>query len=492
MPYPDSKTSPWHHQIECWERAKDSPGFYVAHEMGAGKSKVAVDFCNGINAEKVLIICPKKVIGVWPAQFQTHSKTNYKILAEENGSIPKNAEKIKSFLSKAEGCPLAVVLNYERFWKSPIGPTHNSLNRITDLGLLSKVKWDLLIADEAHRIKKPGGLASWGMTRLANRIPRRLFLSGTPMPHSPLDLYAQFRALDPSIFGTKYSTFKARYCIMGGFENRQVIEYQNLDELHQKFYSIAHRVTIEEAVDLPEYHDVPLSVDLCPKAKKIYMQLERELIAECDNGQISTDNVLTKLLRLAQIAGGILRLDDGRVETIDTSKTDMAMEIIKDLPPNEPVVIFARFRPELKRMQAELTGIGRTVGEISGRTKNPDDLVGGAWTAGINNTLLVQIAAGGEGLDFTVSKYCIYLSKGYSNGQIKQSRARIHRPGQKRTVTYFNINARGTVDARIDQAIRFKNKITNSVLDIKDIVLNSLKETPDAEYREVDEVCETV
>jgi SNF2 family DNA or RNA helicase len=279
---------------------------------------------------------------------------------------------------------------------------------------------------------------------------------------------------------------------MGGFENRQVIEYQNLDELHTKFYSIAHRVTIEEAVDLPEYNDVPLSVDLCPKAKKIYMQLERELIAECDNGQISTDNVLTKLLRLAQIAGGILRLDDGRVETIDTSKTDMAMEIIKDLPPTEPVVIFARFRPELKRMQEELTGIGRTVGEISGRTKSPDDLVGGVWTANSNNTLLVQIAAGGEGLDFTVSKYCIYLSKGYSNGQIKQSRARIHRPGQKRTVTYFNINAKGTVDVRIDQAIRFKNKITNSVLDIKDIVLNSLKEMPDAEHGEVDEVCEAV
>lgn len=489
MAYPESKTAPWNHQIECWERAKDLPSFYVAHEMGAGKSKVAVDYCNGIGAKKVLIVCPKKVIGVWPAQFQRHSKTPYRILAQENGSIAKSAENIKQFISSYERfSPIAIVLNYERFWRSPIGPTYNARNRIIDGGVLSKIEWDLLIVDEAHRVKSPGGPTSWGMTRLAQRFPRKLFLSGTPMPHSPEDIYAQFRALAPEIFGRKFTAFRNRYCVMGGFEGRQVIQYKNLDELHAKFYSIAHRVTIEEAVDLPEGNDVSIDVDLSPKAKKIYMQLEREFIAECENGEITADNSLTKLLRLAQIAGGHMKLDNGSHEYIDSSKIDMAAEIIKDLPENEPVVIFARFSSEIKRLKEIITGLGRTAGEVSGKCKMPEDIVGGTWTAQKNNTLLVQIAAGGEGLDFTVARYCIYLSKGYSLGQVKQSKARVHRPGQNRKHTFYHINAKGTVDVRIERAIKTKQTITDSVLDIKDIIMGEYN----AGYGEVDALREAV
>jgi SNF2 family DNA or RNA helicase len=456
--------------------------------MGAGKSKVAVDYCNGINAKKVLIICPKKVISVWPSQFNKHSHARFRLLAKENGSIASQSEEIKKFISTYENYGgVAVVLNYERFWRAPLGPSYNERNRMVDIGLLSKIQWDLLIADEAHRIKAPNGQAAWGMARLAQRVPRRLFLSGTPMPHSPLDIYSQFRALAPEVFGRKYTAFKMNYCIMGGFENRQVVAFKNLEDLHNKFYSIAHRVTIEEAVDLPEFNDVNIDVDLSPKAKKIYSQLEREFIAECENGEITADNSLTKLLRLAQIAGGNLKLDSGREEIIDSGKIDTAAEIIQDLPPDEPVVVFARFRSEIERMKQAVTGLGRKPGEITG---SQNDLK--KWGAGEIDTVVVQIQACGEGIDLTRSRYCIYLSKGYSLGQVMQSRARVHRPGQSRKVTYYHINAKGTVDVLIERAIKTKQKITNDVLDIKDIVLNELKEECHVGHRETDEIREAV
>lgn len=630
MPYPESKTVPWRHQVECWERAKDLPAFYVAHEMGCisgdakikydrvkitrtttlsefyeifnrtkrfhpeipifvkslcdgilklnrvvavikkgikktvtislesgksirltpdhellpenkswtqawyfsvgdsiatdgvflpkfekiisieesdetavydfvmqdpyrnfsvngiivhncGKSKVAVDYCNGIGAKKVLIICPKKVIGVWQTQFACHSKTLYRVLAQENGSVTKHAEEIKRFISMFEKfSPIAVVLNYERFWRSPIGSSHNQMNRALGMGTLANTNWDLLIADECHHLKSIGGSASWGMTRLARRIPRRLFLSGTPMPRSPLDIYSQFRALAPDIFGKKFTAFRNRYCVMGGFENRQVIQYKNLDELHEKFYSIAHRVTIEEAVDLPEYNDIEIECDLSPKAKKIYMQLEREFIAECENGEITADNSLTKLLRLAQITGGHMKLDNGTNEFIDSSKIDIAAEIIEGLPIDEPVVVFARFRSEIARLKEIVTGLGRKPGEITGSI---NDLK--RWDAGEIDTVLVQIQAGGEGIDLTRARYCIYLSKGFSLGQVMQSRARVHRPGQNRKVTYYNINARGTVDVRIDRAIKSKQRITDSVL-------NAILGEHHVGHGQTDEICEAL
>ena len=65
--------------------------------------------------------------------------------------------------------------------------------------------------DESHRLKSPSGKISRFASQLSDRSRRRLALSGTPMPHSPLDIYAQYRALDKSVFGVHHQQFKNRY-----------------------------------------------------------------------------------------------------------------------------------------------------------------------------------------------------------------------------------------------------------------------------------------
>src|SRR5207302_255726 len=84
---------------------------------------------------------------------------------------------------------LAFVLNYDSAWRSPFAEW------------ALKQKWDLVVADEIHRCKAPGGKASRFLARLGKAARFRLGLSGTPMPHSPLDVYAYYRFLDPRIFG---------------------------------------------------------------------------------------------------------------------------------------------------------------------------------------------------------------------------------------------------------------------------------------------------
>ena len=466
--YPKTKTKPWDHQIEAWNRSKGLSAYYYALDMGCGKSKCAIDNINGHGDQMVLIICPKSVIPVWPKQFDLHSADPFNVICLPNTRTPikKKLPKIKQQLDASilSGKKTAFVINYESFWRDPLGPKQNKYGSYVTPGFIMSYKWDVMIMDEAHRIKSPSGKAAWGAKRLGFKIPRKLFLSGTPMPHSPLDIYAQFRALDPSIFGTNFNHFRQKYAIMGGYEMKQVIGWQNEDELHKKFYSIAYRVKKEDVLDLPPVMDEDREFDLCPAARKVYKTLEDEFIVEITKAsmgglKISVTNALTKMLRLSQMTCGITQLDDGRVMNLDNGKLDEIKDILTDLPPDEPVVIACRFKQELKNVKNLCGKLGRTCGELSGNTNEVEE-----WQNGKLNCLAVNIRSGREGIDLTRAAYRIFSSTGLSLGDYNQFRDRFHRPGQTRPVTYYHILAKKSVDTRVRTALRKREKIVESVL----------------------------
>jgi SNF2 family DNA or RNA helicase len=466
MLYPPTKSKPWQHQIDAWNYAKNFKAYYYAHDMGAGKSKAAVDYCNGFESQFVLIICPKKVINVWPKQFNLHSKSTYRILALKKGTAESKARDIMQFLKDCERVkqPGVVITNYDIFWRPPLGPSYDG-NKIVNKGILAQIPWSLIIADEAHRIKSPNGRASWGLARIAPAAERRLFLSGTPMPHSPLDVYAQFRALDPTIFGKSFALFRRRYCTMGGFQNKQILGFINQDDLQRRFYSRAHRVELRDVVDLPEETDITIECDLSPKTMKIYKELEEEFIAEVEGGTISVSNALEKMLRLSQITAGILpyiesETDESKVQIIDSSKLDTVVEIIQDLPLREPVVVFYRFKPEVRLLKERLIEIDRRPGEISGTIDEQEK-----FEKGEIDVVCVQIQAGSEGLDcLKRAHYCIYQTLTHSLGQYKQSRRRVMRPGQTEHCFYYHIIAKKTIDRKIVKALEKKEEVVNYVL----------------------------
>lgn len=105
-------------------------------------------------------------------------------------------------------------------------------HRVIDNGAILSVIWDLVIADESHRIKTPSSRAAWFCHQITKKrkAKRRLLLTGTPMPHSPLDIYSQFRFLDPNVYATSFHRFKMRYADiinMGDF--KKIVGYKDLD-----------------------------------------------------------------------------------------------------------------------------------------------------------------------------------------------------------------------------------------------------------------------
>lgn len=463
---PNLKTRAWKHQVLAWQflqtvLLETGGSALLAMGMGTGKSLTTIGaMCNLVEpGEIVIVISPLRVVDVWPYQIQLHAGVPIRVLAlgDDAGTVAKKtdraAEAVK--LAALRGERLVIVINYESLWRDPFAQW-----------ALAQ-KWALAICDESHRIKKPSGKASMFCGRLRTRAKYRLALTGTPLPHSPLDIYGQFRFLDNRILGNSFHAFKQRFAVMGGFQQKQVVAYRNLEELEALMKTITFRVG-KDVLDLPPETHVTYHCDLSPDGARAYKALEKDFVAEGKDGLITAANAMVKLLRLQQITGGTVKTDDGLQVQVDTSKQRLLADTLEDIGTDradgfeatgEPVVVFCRFHSDMDAVHAAAAELGFTSMELSGRR---DELK--EWQAGKAQVLAVQISAGGIGVDLTRARYNIYYSLSYSLGEYDQSLSRVHRPGQTRPVTHIHLVARGTVDEKVIRALEARAEVIESIL----------------------------
>lgn len=476
------RTRPWRHQIEAYQfalerlkngrlsapacaqpvcvhstgrragkcNAQAGGAAMLAMMMGTGKSMVALMLLAKLAAKRTLIACPLRVVPVWQEQIERHLDLPVVVVALDDGAgsvgrRQKLAEE-KLRLAEASGLPFIAIINYDAIWREPFG------------SWAERQDWDLVIADESHKLKKPGGKASFYFKRLRTRARYRLALTGTPMPHSPLDIYAQFRFLDISIFGPSFHAFRQKYAVMGGFHNKQVTGFRNLDELEARMRTITFRVS-KDVLDLPPETHVTYRCALSPEAQRVYRDLEERFIAEVEDGTVTLKNAMVKLLRLQQVAAGWVKTDDGQLRRVDFAKQELLKDTLEDIGPDEPAVVFCRFHADLDAVHEASSELGCRSLELSGRQ---DDLR--AWQEGEAQVLAVQIGAGGVGVDLTRARYSIYYSLSFSLGEYDQSLSRIHRPGQARPVEHIHLVVRDTVDERILRALERRAEVIETIL----------------------------
>lgn len=433
---------------------------YVANGIvvgNTGKSRIAIDLIQNREHWATLILCPKSVVAVWPKEFEKHAVRHYELITGLEGSVANRVERIKRdlSLSRARLRPAVVVLNYEAAWREPMDD------------FLLDYKWDCVVLDESHRIKSPSGKSSKFCSRLGDTVPSRICLTGTPMPHSPLDVYAQYRFLDKGIFGTSFVNFRARYAVMGGYGNHEVKGYQNQEELHEKFYKVAFRVMAKDVQDLPPTVDIVRTCKLSVSARAVYDSIDKEFVAEVGAGMVTVTNALTKLLRLQQITSGFITMDKSdeltrqkaHIQEIDTAKSELLLDILTDLKEDEPVAIFCRFHPDLDTIHAIGQSLGRKVLELSGRINQLKE-----WQDGQAPLLAVQMQSGGVGVEMIRACYQVFYSLGYSLGDYLQARKRTDRPGQTRPVKFIHLVAENTKDAEVYRALENREEVVESIL----------------------------
>lgn len=445
------RTKPWKHQLQAlrylMEPEHDCSGLLL--KMGAGKTKIWIDLINNKGFETTLIVCPQKASRVWVDQFPVHS-VNSEILVVNlvKYSSQKKTQVIKEITRERKfGQQVVYIVNYDSIWREPFRTF-----------IKDKMKFDAIICDESHRLKSPSSKASRFLQVLGRRCDHRYIATGTLLAQTPLDVYAQYRFLKPEIFGTNFEHFKSRYTKVDvqksmrlGYEVLdQKTPYINTDELNAKIMSCAFSVDAE--LDLPPTRDILVEFDLPSKIEQRYKALKKDGVLEFGKGTLEVNNVLSFVLRLQQLTSGCVQLEDEDgyrwLKTIDDSRKKALRELLMDLPKDEPVVVFAKFRYDIEMIRQVCIDMDRTYSELSGKFDTYDE-----WNKGDTSVLIVQIESGAEGLDFTRAKYAIYYNLTHKLWVYKQSRERLHRPPQTHPVTYYFLLGKLQKGKSVDESI---------------------------------------
>lgn len=440
-------------------------GFGLLFEMGCGKTLTAIAIAGAGyqmgKVERLLIVAPTSVVAVWPKELQEYAKFKYtcKTLLGEKKQRIKQIDDLLKFPFKALK---VAVINYESTWRPEI------------LEKLKEFDADMVIADESQRIKTYDAAQSKAMHELGDQARYKLILSGTPVQTAAIDIWSQYRFLDKTVFGDNFFKFRGRYAIMGGYGNKKIVGYKDLEGLIKKEHSIAFRVTKDEALDLPEQTFETRKIQFSQKEKNLYERIKKDSYAELDGGgHITATTVLTRLLRLQQLAGGFLVQDDAqKPQLVSRAKLDALADIIEDyvIGSGKKLVIFARFIAEVKAIMELVDKVlPKELKQVAiyGDIKKEDrgDIVKQFQEDPKTVLFIGQIDTAGTGITLTAADTCVYYSKNFNYATYSQSLSRIHRIGQRNCCTYIDLEIEGTIDELISKALSRKEDMAKTVVD---------------------------
>lgn len=457
------KAKPYAHQNKAFDFACEkfglipggvfSRGVALLMEMGTGKTITSIGIVGALyqfgKVRKILVVAPLSILGVWEEEFSKFAAFPY-TLTVLKGPSRKKAEMLRGV--GKDGLQI-VVVNYESAWR-------------IEKDILA-FDADLIIADEAHKLKEARTSQSKAMHHFGDKARYKLLLTGTVITNRELDVFSQYRYLNRKVFGDSFYVYRNRYFDMVGYGNH-IPRFRNymLDEFLQRMHSIAYRVTKEECLDLPGITEEIRTVELEPKAMKIYKELLKESYTELGQKEVSAVNVLTKLLRLSQVTGGHITDDEGDNNTVSTAKVDAFADILDTAMAEEKkIVVMARFIPELNDIEALLKKKGIGYATVRGGVKNREEEIRRFQEDSDCRVFVGQIAAAGLGITLTAASTMVFYSLDYSMSNFEQTKARIHRVSQTENCHYIYLVAKGTVDTKVLRALRQKVDLAKALVD---------------------------
>lgn len=457
-----TKTQPWEHQIKALK-------FFTSHNIGAlftkpgsGKTKIMIDVIVNRCFTRTLVVAPKKPAeSVWENEIFIHSDfTADNIFNLTNKKIPERIKIIESQRDSTQ--PVIFICNYEVM--------HNKAL----LDAFEKLQLDCIICDESHRIKAPNGKISKALFKLGKNVPCRYIMSGTPFSDKPTDIYAQFRFLDAQILGTSYQRFFEKYTNIDPVFSARIghpildkkAPYKNQEEL-SKIVN-AYSFTMEPILELPNERKHFVDFPIPENVQHVYKTFAKEGFYKIKNSEFVfvADNALSKKTMEQRFINGFAYGENPKGQKklfkLHDARQKALYSVLDNFPARLKIVVFYKYSTDKKAIFSVCKKLGRTFGEISGKTNNIAE-----WQDDSIQVLAVQYAAGAEGLSLVESSICIFYSLPYSLSQYQQAVARQRRPGQLSTVDYIfliaKIQGMQTVDEEILTCLKNKKSYIDEI-----------------------------
>lgn len=496
----------------------EHPAFYLADEVGVGKTKQVVDtaqllFIRG-DLDTVLVVTPGFARSTWAEEDPLLGEVAKHAWVD----VPNVIHEYHKNYTAVQFTPQAlnwVVTNYEFIRRD---------ERYYDLDKLLRGRRTWMVMDESWAIKgNSDQMRACGRLR-RRRAERATCLNGTPLSDGkPEDMFYPLAILDPSILGTTSKTsFRSKYCVMGGYQGKQIVGYQNLDDFNARIAPFVLSRKTRDCWDLPPMLD-PLIIEarMSPDEWKIYTSMRDDMVSWLDSQVSTASQAIVKGLRLAQICsgylGGLEDLDDeggevpgldstlgpapawlrrsdvpedssvrpqasapgstsgasgqvvartgtGLVREIGRAKLDAFLNWLDTRDPQpHKLLVWARFRPELTRAAHELRKIYDNVLELRGGVdKTPAKLFLAPGSDPKPGVVCGNQKAGGASLNLAAANIAVYLSNGPALIERTQSIGRIERPGATQPMQIIDVIATGpkgqkTFDHAVLKALRGKD-----------------------------------
>lgn len=443
-----------------WERE----AYALLLEMGLGKTYILIANIGMLHVRHkltgVLVVTKKGIDGQWlDEQMPEHLDPAIKW----RGISWKQKEIEPSVFRPDTRAPLVMfAINIDAL-RTPKG-----FAACEDFLLAHKGK-SMMIIDESQDIKNFTAARTKAALKLGKLATFRRIATGSPIGKNVVDAFAQFYFLDRRILGHNYLTsFRARYCIMGGWEGKQIVGQKNTEEFYRLIAPHAFRGTKAEFLDLPPKIYVQRTYEMGAETAKHYKSLKNTYLTEIVDGELyDAQHAAVCMLRLQQLLCGYLPLEDGTIKQVSDERIEVMMDIVEQV--EGPVVIWARFTQDIEKIQAALEkeyGAGCVV-TYYGETKKADrEEAKRKFLTGEARFFVSNPQAGGTGLNLQGKcQTVIYYSNNFNAIDRWQSEDRTHRIGMSGAVTYFDIVARGSVDRGVLANLRAKKSISDLTFD---------------------------
>lgn len=487
------------HQKEGVRRALQRPFFALFMEQGTGKTPTAIRIIEKRYQREYLhrwlILAPKTLLYNWAKEWEKWGRlSNTRVvrlkgrkksqwIAEleqlRNDDLDFHTLKeLRSCGKTRDGQPLTVLLlNLEKA-------------RVLE-PQLKKLQFQGLVIDESQRVKNRNAQVSKATYRVTRKCSSRVLLSGTPTPQGLEDIFMQFQIMNPEILGAKWTDFANRYIMKGGYMGKEIVGYQNEDELKRVIRDNSYRVEMDDCLKLPPIHTKYLTCELTGKAAKAYEELYEELYTripeEASRSRLkavlranhipyrkdasylslftaaepfinvaSCELTITQRLRLHQLAGGFITLDSREIIWLSRDKLEVTIDYLKDR--TRPTVVFCQYVSEIHMLERELKKAFKNKRVENYRDSDHKHQLEDDFLRGDIDVIILQLHSGSLGLNFQTADAILFYSLNNSAEDFDQAMKRIRRPGQKHHMEVAILLAEGTVDEDILENVERKTE----------------------------------
>lgn len=306
--------------------------------------------------------------------------------------------------------------------------------------------------------------------------PHRLALSGTPIENNLSELYALFRFLNPTMFGSLES-FNQNYLTPIQKHGDQ----DAVAELKKKIYPfILRRLKKDVLKDLPEKIEQTLYVEMSTAQARLYEQ-RRLFYKNAIEQQVATKGIhqtqffiFQAMNELRQIASVPESQTDGK---ISSPKLETLIENLEDAIANRhKILVFCNYLAAVELVGDELDKRGIDFVTMTGSTRNRQELVEQFQNNKECKVFILTLKTGGSGLNLTAADMVFIFDPWWNKAAENQAIDRTHRIGQDKTVMSYKLITLGTIEEKILKLQELKSTLFEDIISTDSASLKSLSE----------------